>query len=111
MKESVLHSESTLTNRYQTTIPEPIRNVLKLHKRDKIAYDILSDGQVVITRTSDKPADDPVFSQFLDFLEQDMLTHPEHIHVISQKLLDDSNALIGHINDINLDEPLSSEDE
>ncbi|NBD32458.1 MAG: regulator, partial [Cyanobacteria bacterium] len=29
-------SESTLTNRYQTTIPEPVRKALGLKKRDKI---------------------------------------------------------------------------
>lgn len=33
-------SESTLTDRYQTTIPEPIRKALGLNKRDKIRYTI-----------------------------------------------------------------------
>ena len=31
---------STLTDRYQTTVPEPVRRALKLGKRDKIHYAI-----------------------------------------------------------------------
>ena len=30
------YAESTLTDRYQTTVPEPVRKALGLNKRDKI---------------------------------------------------------------------------
>ena len=33
-----LEAESTLTDRYQTTMPETVRRALKLGKRDKIHY-------------------------------------------------------------------------
>ena len=33
-----LQVESTLTDRYQTTVPETVRRVLRLGKRDKIHY-------------------------------------------------------------------------
>ncbi|MFM6063282.1 MAG: type II toxin-antitoxin system PrlF family antitoxin, partial [Microcystis panniformis] len=36
--------ESTLTDRYQTTIPDSVRKVLGLNKRDKICYNIQPDG-------------------------------------------------------------------
>ena len=110
MNSSVLHSESTLTSRYQTTIPEPVRKVLKLHKHDKISYDILTDGRVVLTRTTED-ASDPILNNFLDFLEQDIISHPDHIQPVTQKLLEEAEALTGNIKEVNLDEPLPSEDE
>jgi antitoxin PrlF len=110
MKVTLLHSESTLTNRYQTTIPEPIRKVLALHKRDKISYDILSDGQVLLSR-GNKETPDPILNSFLDFLEQDMMAHPEHIQAVSQQLLNETEILTSNMPEINLDESLSPEDE
>ena len=44
--------ESTLTDRYQTTVPETVRRALRLGKRDKIHYTIRSDGEVVLTRAT-----------------------------------------------------------
>jgi antitoxin PrlF len=35
-----LDVESTLTDRYQTTVPETVRRALRLGKRDKIRYSI-----------------------------------------------------------------------
>ena len=35
-----LEVESTLTDRYQTTVPETVRRALRLGKRDKIHYSI-----------------------------------------------------------------------
>ena len=35
-----LDVESTLTDRYQTTLPETVRRALRLGKRDKIRYSI-----------------------------------------------------------------------
>ena len=47
---TTLEVESTLTDRYQTTVPETVRRVLKLGKRDKIHYTIRLDGEVVLSR-------------------------------------------------------------
>ena len=44
--------ESTLTDRYQTTVPETVRRALRLGKRDKIHYTIRPDGEVVLTRAT-----------------------------------------------------------
>jgi antitoxin PrlF len=35
---ATLEAESTLTDRYQTTVPETVRRALRLRKRDKIQY-------------------------------------------------------------------------
>jgi antitoxin PrlF len=43
-----LEAESTLTDRYQTTVPETVRRALRLKKRDKIRYTIRSSGEVVL---------------------------------------------------------------
>lgn len=67
-----LEPESTLTDRYQTTVPETVRRALKLSKRDKIHYTIRLDGEVVLSRAAPPEDDDPVLGQFLHFLAQDM---------------------------------------
>jgi antitoxin PrlF len=35
---ATLEAESTLTDRYQTTVPQTVRRALRLRKRDKIQY-------------------------------------------------------------------------
>lgn len=102
-------SESTLTDRYQTTIPEPIRKVLGLNKRDKVQYTIQPNGQVVISR-ADKTQDDPILGQFLSFLAQDIERNPQHIRAISSDLVSRVQSLVAGI-DLDLDAPLVDEDE
>jgi antitoxin PrlF len=102
-----LHSQSTLTDRYQTTIPEPIRDALHLNKRDKIEYVLDSNGKVMISRVED---DDPVLGEFLSFLANDIKKHPEHIKSISSSLVSRAQSLVSDIQ-IDLDAPLSDKDE
>ena len=47
---ATLEVESTLTDRYQTTVPETVRRALRLRKRDKIHYTIRPGGEVVLSR-------------------------------------------------------------
>ena len=47
---ATLEAESTLTDRYQTTVPETVRRALRLGKRDKIHYTVRPSGEVVLTR-------------------------------------------------------------
>jgi antitoxin PrlF len=102
-------SESTLTDRYQTTVPEPIRKTLGLNKRDKICYTIQSDGQVVISR-ADQTQSDPILGQFLNFLARDIEKNPQHLQAISADLVSRVQSLVSEV-DIDLDAPLSDEDE
>ncbi len=102
-------SESTLTDRDQTTIPAPIRKVLGLSKRDKICYTIESDGKVVISR-ADKTQSDPILEQFLNFLAQDIGKNPQHLQAISSDLVSRVQSLVADV-DFDLDAPLLDEDE
>ncbi|MEY4014938.1 MAG: hypothetical protein RLZZ290_1802, partial [Pseudomonadota bacterium] len=64
---TTLEVQSTLTDRYQTTVPETVRRALKLGKRDKIHYSIRPSGEVVLTRADASDEDDPALGPFLAF--------------------------------------------
>ncbi|MEL7074795.1 MAG: type II toxin-antitoxin system PrlF family antitoxin [Cyanobacteria bacterium J06648_1] len=105
----ILQAESTLTDRYQTTVPDIVRKTLGLNKRDKIAYIINNDGTVTLSR-SETLAEDPVLDRFLDFIAQDIEQNPHHIQPITREALDRVQSLIKDV-EIDLDSPLSDEDE
>ena len=107
---SVLDAESTLTDRYQTTVPEPVRQVLKLGKKDKIHYRILNSGEVVISRAPAAETDDPVLANFLGFLARDMTAQPSRLRTIPAELIERVQALVVGV-EIDIDEPLAAEDE
>jgi antitoxin PrlF len=107
---ATLQFESTLTDRYQTTVPETVRRVLKLGKRDKIHYVIQPDGAVLMTRSAPSEDRDPVMESFFEFLAHDMKAHPEHIQILDAGLVDRIRKLTGHV-EIDLDAPLSADEE
>lgn len=107
---AVLEAESTLTERYQTTVPETVRRALRLGKRDKIRFTIRADGDVVLSRAALTPTEDPVIGQFLHFLASDMATHPERLAAIDASLVQRIQTLVGDL-DVNLDAALAAEDE
>ena len=107
---ATLEVESTLTDRYQTTVPETVRRALRLGKRDKIHYTIRPGGEVVLTRAEDSEEDDPVLGQFLSFLARDIATHPERLQAIDVIFVQRLQSLTGGI-EVDLDAPLSSDDE
>jgi antitoxin PrlF len=47
---ATLEVESTLTDRYQTTVPQTVRRALRFGKRNKIHYTIRPGGDVVLMR-------------------------------------------------------------
>ena len=107
-----LDVESTLTDRYQTTVPETVRRALRLGKRDKIRYSIRPSGEVVLTRSTSPEgleADDPVLGQFLGFLARDMASHPERLQAVDAGLVDRLQSLVGGI-EVDLDAALSADD-
>ncbi len=107
---ATLEVESTLTDRYQTTVPETVRRALKLGKRDKIHYTIRQDGEVVLTRAKASEINDPVLGQFLNFLANDIARHPEHLKAVDASLVKRIQSVVGHV-EIDLDAPLSADDE
>ncbi len=101
--------ESTLTDRYQTTVPETVRRTLKLRKRDKIHY-IIRNGEVVLTRAEVTEGDDPVLGKFLEFLARDIASHPERIQAVDRGFVKRIQSLVGGVK-VDLEEALSADDE
>ncbi len=104
-----LISESTLTERYQTTVPENVRRALQLKKREKIRYTIQTDGSVLLSKAKQDEID-PVLSHFLSFLANDIKQNPQKLTAITPELVTSIGNLIGHT-EIDLNAPLSDEDE
>ena len=105
-----LEAESTLTDRYQTTVPETVRRALKLGKRDKIHYTIRPDGEVVLRRAAPADGDDLVLGQFIEFLARNMADHPERLQAVDSGLVARIHSLVGHV-EVDLDAPLPADDE
>jgi antitoxin PrlF len=106
---ATLEVESTLTDRYQTTVPQTVRRALRLGKRDKLHYTIRPGGEVVLRR-AEAADEDPVLGQFLGFLARDIASHPEHLQVIDASLAQRIASLVGHI-EIDLDAALPEDEE
>ena len=87
-----VEAESSLTDRYQTTVPETIRRALKLGKRDKIHYTVKPTGEVVMAR-ADTVEEDGTLGPFLLLLTRDIEAHPERLQPLSVDLLKRINVL------------------
>lgn len=107
---ATLEVESTLTDRYQTTVPETVRRALQLGKRDKIHYTIRPGGEVVLSRAEVSEGDDPAIGQFLGFLARDIASHPERLQAVDAGLVQRLQSLVGGI-EVDLDAALSADDE
>lgn len=105
-----LEVESTLTDRYQTTVPETVRRALRLGKRDKIHYAIRPSGEVVLTRAEASEGDDPVLGQFLGFLARDMASHPERLQAVDAGFVQRLQSLVTGV-EVDADTVLSADDE
>lgn len=105
-----LEAESTLTDRYQTTVPETVRRALKLGKRDKIHYSVHPDGEVVLSRAAPSADEDPVIEQFLGFLACDMLVNPERLQSLDIGLVQRIQSLVGTA-EVDLDARLPADGE
>jgi len=107
---TAIEDDSTLTDRYQTTVPKSVRLALKLKKRDKVHYTIRANGEVVLTRADDDSHQDPAISHFLNFLERDLQAHPENIRAVTASTFSDAQRLTQGI-DVDLDERLPEDED
>lgn len=104
-----LEVDAALTDRYQTTVPEPVRRVLNLRKRDRVRYEITADGRVELTRATPDSASDPVIHSFLAFLADDMARNPGRISQPDPVLVESLRTLFGNA-DLDLDSALPEDD-
>ena len=109
LAQIALEAESTLTDRFQTTVPGPVRQALHLGKKDKIKYVIQSDGSVLMRRAETVDTD-PVLDQFLSFLAVDMQRHPEKLQPLTASMHQSVASLVADV-EVDLDAPLSDKDE
>ena len=109
METALLTTESTLTDRYQTTVPDAVRKALHLNKREKIRYTIQPDGDVLLSR-ADKDESDPVLGSFLTFLANDIQNNPQQLQAATPELASRIQSLVGDM-DVDLDAALDDEEE
>ena len=86
-----------------------MREVLGLEKHDRICYTVQSDGKVLISR-EEQVEEDPILADFLTFLGNDMIQNPQNVREMDSDLRDRIHSLVSD-GDIDLDSPLSEEDE
>ena len=68
---SAIHEIATITSKGQITLPKPIRQALGVEVGSKVAFDFTGD-QVIVTRVTDEPHEDPAIGSFLALLEKDL---------------------------------------
>lgn len=100
-----LTASSTLTSRFQTTIPELVRKTLGLGKQDKLEYVISEKGVVTIKKSEASGNTDPALLPFLSLLERDIRENPQSIRTISAQELSKTEQLLAGV-EVDLDEPL-----
>ena len=105
-----LKVESTLTDRYQTTVPEMVRRALRLGKRDRIQYTIRPDGEVLLERVVGTDRDGAGLTPFLGLLARDIAEHPQRLQALDTGLVQRIRGLVDGV-EIDLDTPLRAEDE
>jgi antitoxin PrlF len=101
---------STLTDRYQTTIPEPVRRQLRLKKGDRLRYRVVSDREVLIEKESLDSANDPSLEPFLAFIAKDIHDVPQRLGGIDPALIRRARELTEGVA-IDRDAPLDPADE
>ena len=77
---------SKVTVRGQTTLPSGIRKVLDLEAGAEIQYEVRGD-HVVLRKAVETVGEDPAVGSFLDFLERDMVAHPERLTPVTESLV------------------------
>lgn len=105
-----LKVESTLTDRFQTTVPAMVRRALQLGKRDRINYTIRPDGAVLLSRAESTEVSDPVLDQFLVLLARDISTNTNHVKPLDARLAKRIQSLVKGM-EVDLDQPLPADQE
>ena len=96
--------QSSVTERFQTTIPKGVREALGLRRGDTLAYELRGE-EVVVRRHPEQEGDDPVLVAFLDLLQRDIAVHPERLQRVTDALLQRGRELVDGV-EIDLDAAL-----
>lgn len=97
---SKLLGRSTLTDRYQTTIPAFVRKELGLKRRDYIEFLKSDDGYVVLrkARPEETPEDeiDPELLSWLSFISRDLEQNPQQLVPLNEDFFSKARELVGN---------------
>lgn len=104
----IIEIESTLTDSYQTAVPEAVRRALLLSKGDNIRYSIRPSGEVVLSR-AEVSKDDRVMDHFLTFLVREIDKRPHHLQPLDADFAKDIQSLVEGV-EIDLHVPLAEGD-
>ena len=96
--------QSSVTERFQTTIPKGVREALGLRRGDTLAYEVRGE-EVVVRRRPEQEGDDPMLVAFLDLLERDLAAHPERLQRVPDALVQRGRELVDGV-EIDLDAAL-----
>ncbi len=77
---------SKITERSQTTLPSGVREVLNLVPGERIGY-IIKGNKVELVNASATEDDDPILGAFLDIIEHDIKSNPDHVRDFPKSLL------------------------
>ena len=91
---TILTAESTLTTRYQTTIPDAVRKVLGLGKNDRLVYRVTEVGEVRLAKAGAQDAEDPALVPFLALLDKRLEARPDLVVPYTDADADQDRALI-----------------
>ena len=105
-----ISAESTLTDRYQTTIPAMVRKALGLTKGDKLEFLLDENGGIRLSRQKPEEPEhlDPVLAGFLDLLAKDIEENPQNLREIDDSLWLGIDKLTEGV-EVDLDEKLEFE--
>lgn len=106
MAAVLLKETATVTSKGQTTLPKAVRQTLGVEAGDTICYEVEQDGRVIVTRA--KKDADPAVGAFLDFLERDLIAHPENVTPLSKAWMERMKGLVGHIK-VDIDETIEGD--
>lgn len=116
-KKPLVTAESTLTDRYQTTIPEVVRKALGLGKRDKLEFLLDDAGGIRIRKAKRQEPDehfDPALAGFLNLLAKDIDSNPQKLRELDDAFFERWRKLLdsmGTIEPYDPDQPLEKDDD
>lgn len=95
--------QSSVTERFQTTIPKGVREALGLQRGDTLAYEVR--GEEVVVRRRPEQEGDPALTGFLDLLERDIAGRPDRLERVSDELVRRGRELVDGV-ELDLDAAL-----
>jgi len=103
------HETSTLTDRYQTTVPKMVRDRLHLSKRSKIVF--CEEGGRIYIENAETIHQDPALMPFLDLLAADMAKNPGRLRPLDADMMAQIRELTHGVDLGDIDAPLSPEND